>query len=928
VITGGPATPARIRHRTNGTATAPAAPVPAPPPPHGPQRHGHGTGVTAPAPAIAPTTGPTTGVRRVPVGLCVPGSIDPMNAHQLRSAFTGFYAERGHTVVPSASLIPHDPTVLFTIAGMVPFKPYFLGDEPAPWARATSVQKCFRTVDIDIVGTTERHCTFFEMLGNFSFGDYFKNDAIAFAWELFTGVLGVDGERLWVTVHDSDDEAEEIWADAVGVTRDRIQRLGEDNWWGMGDTGPCGPSSEMFYDRGERYGDGGGPAHGTEERYVELYNLVFMQSNRLPDGSIVDLPTKNIDTGAGLERNLPVVQGVDSLYDTDLFRPVVAVAEELTGVRYGAGPSGDVALRILADHARAMAMLVADGVLPSNEGRGYVLRRVIRRAVRRAFQLGVTEPITPRLVAAAADVLGPTYAVLVEDLDLIQATVEREEGSFLRTLASGSAILEHELAGGTGRVSGDVAFRLHDTHGFPIELTMEMAAEAGAMVDAEGFERAMAAQRTRAQADARARRSAGGEEETYRELLDSSGPTTFTGYTHDQGPATVVAVLDGAEPGTVDIVLDRTPFYAESGGQVGDRGTITTETGRATVRDTQAVLPGLIVHRARIDGELFPGQDALAVIDAVRREATRRNHTGTHLLHAALRQVLGDHVRQQGSLVAPDRLRFDFSHHGGVRPEELALVADMANTQVLGDDPVEVIETSKAQAEAMGALAFFGDKYGERVRVVRAGSRSTELCGGTHVGALGMIGPITIVSEGSIGSNTRRIEAVTGAGSLALAEQRRRQLTDAAQLLRVEPEGVVEALERMLERQRQADKELQQLRGVALESRAVQVAAQAEGGVVVQRVDDLSSEELRDLAQAVRRRGADVVVMAGSPDGAKVALAVAASGAIDAGATAKELAALVGGGGGGSAELAVAGGRDVNRIDDMLAEARRRLVGA
>jgi alanyl-tRNA synthetase len=848
-----------------------------------------------------------------------------MDANQLRSAFTGYYAERGHTVVPSASLIPHDPTVLFTIAGMVPFKPYFMGDEPAPWRRATSVQKCFRTVDIDIVGTTVRHCTFFEMLGNFSFGDYFKAEAIPFAWELFTEVLGIDGDRLWVTVHDSDDEAEAIWRDGVGFPAERIQRLNEDNWWGMGDTGPCGPCSEIFYDRGERYGAAGGPAQGGEERYVELYDLVFMKFNRLADGSLEELPTPNIDTGAGLERMLPVLQGVDTLFDTDVLRPVVARAEELTQVRYGADEHSDVALRILADHGRAMAMLVADGVMPSNDGRGYVLRRVIRRAVRRAFQLGVITPITPGLVASAAEVLGQAYPVLHDEIDLIQATVEREEGNFRRTLAAGSLILEQELSR-SKTVPGEVAFLLHDTHGFPIELTMEMAAEAGAEVEVGGFESAMAAQRERARADARARRAAAGEEAVYRQLLDSGGPTVFTGYAHGQDPATVVAVMDGAD-GTAEIVLDRTPFYAESGGQVGDTGTITTETGRATVTDTQVALPGLIVHRARVEGEMFPGQDALAAIDVVRRDGARRNHTGTHLLHAALRQVLGDHVRQQSSYVAPDRLRFDFSHPQAVRPEEMAEVARTVNGQVLGDEAVEIIETSKAEAEAMGALAFFGDKYGERVRVVRAGSRSTELCGGTHVNALGMIGPVTVLSESSIGSNTRRIEAVTGAGSLAVAEERQRELVEAAQLLRVEPGGVVEALERVLERQRQAEKELQRLRGASLDARAAELAGGARDGVVVERVDGLSADQLRDLAQAVRRHGPEVAVVAGTADGAKVAVAVASGGAVDAGTTVKELAAIVGGGGGGSAELAVAGGREVSKIDEMLAEARRTVAG-
>jgi len=851
------------------------------------------------------------------------------SADQLRAAFTGFYVERGHVLVPSASLIPHDPTVLFTIAGMVPFKPYFLGEEPAPWPRATSVQKCFRTVDIDVIGSDERHCTFFEMLGNFSFGDYFKADAIPLAWELLTEVLGFDAERLWVTVHDSDDEAEKIWLEAVGLPPECIQRMGEDNFWAMGETGPCGTCSELFFDRGEQYGEAGGPAFGDPERYIEIYTLVFMQYNRLADGQLVELPKKNIDTGAGLERNLPILQGVPSLFETDVFRPVLAAAEQSMGVRYGADVHTDVSLRMLADHARAMAMLVGDGVLPSNDGRGYVLRRVIRRAVRRAFQLGVTQAVTPALVRSVAEVLGGAYPVLVEDLDRIQATVEREEGSFRRTLDSGSVLLEEALKGGTDRVPGDLAFRLHDTHGFPIELTMEMAAEAGAEVDVEGFEREMSAQRERARADARARRAVAGDEAVYRELLDRSGPTEFTGYQHYEEPASVVAVQAGAEPGTVEIVLDRTPFYAEGGGQVGDTGVITTETGRARVTDTQSVVPGLIVHRASVEGELFPGQDALAVIDASRREAIRRNHTGTHLLHAALRQVLGDHVRQQGSLVAPDRLRFDFAHPSAVRREELAEIGTIANSDVLTDAPVEIVETSKAEAESMGAIAFFGDKYGERVRVVKAGARSMELCGGTHVAALGMIGPVSVVSEGSIGSNTRRIEAVTGAGALALLSEHQNVLQDAARMLKVETTGVLEALERVLERQRQSEKELTRLKAAHLDEQAAEIFAQAANGAVVRREDGRSADSLRDLAQAVRSAGAEVVVLAGSPDGAKVALAVASgSSSIDAGSTAKELAQIVRGGGGGTSQLAQAGGSDTSMIDEMLAEARRRLGGA
>jgi alanyl-tRNA synthetase len=845
-----------------------------------------------------------------------------MRAQGLRSAFTDFYAQRGHHVAPSASLVPNDPTVLFTIAGMVPFKPYFLGEEPAPWPRATSVQKCFRTVDIDIIGRTTRHCTFFEMLGNFSFGDYFKADAIPFAWELMTETLGIDGERLWVTVHEDDDEAESIWLDVVGVPAGRVQRMGEDNFWQMGETGPCGPSSELYFDRGEALGSAGGPARGGEERYVELYNLVFMQFNRRLDATLEPLPKTNIDTGAGLERILPVLQGVPSLFDTDVYRPIVEAAESLTGARYGADPHTDVSLRILADHARAIAMVVSDGIVPSNEGRGYVLRRVVRRAVRRAFELGVVTPVTPSLVRQAIAVLGDAYPELVDRADSIVETVEREEAGFRRTLEAGSAMLEGALSSGITTVPGELAFKLHDTHGFPVELTMEMAAEAGVEVDVEGFEKAMAEQRHRAQADARARREAVGEETLYRELLERAGPSTFTGYAHYEEPATVVGVIPGSEPERVELVLDRTPFYAEAGGQVGDTGTITTETGKARVLDTQAVLPGLIVHRANVEGEIFPGQDALAVIDAGRRESIRRNHTGTHLLHSALRQVLGDHVHQQGSLVAPDRLRFDFSHHSGLAPEELRDITEVANADVLTDADVEVIETSMDEARAMGALAFFKDKYGDRVRVVRAGSHSTELCGGTHVDALGMIGPITVVSEGSIGANTRRVEAVTGRGAVSLLEERQRTVEDAARLLRVEPDGVIDALQRLLDRQRQADKELERLRSERLDHEAVALAGEH---FVVARRDGLSPDQLRELAQAVRRRGARVVVLAGSPDGAKAAVAVASDGSVDAADTVRELATLVGGGGGGSPDVAVAGGRDPGGLDAVLDAARRRL---
>jgi len=863
------------------------------------------------------------------------------DADHLRDAFTRFFIDRGHTAVPSASLIPHDPTVLFTIAGMVPFKPFFLGDEVPPWSRATSVQKCFRTVDIDIVGTTLRHCTFFEMLGNFSFGDYFKADAIPFAWELVTEVLGIDGDRLWVTVYETDDEADAIWRDAVGVRPERIQRLGDDNFWKMGDTGPCGPSSEIFIDKGAAYGEDGGPAFGGSERFVEIWNLVFMQYNRGADGSTEPLPRPSIDTGAGLERILPVIQGVDSLYDTDLFRPMLDTAQSITGKTYGRDERTDIGLRIMADHGRAMSMLVADGVLPSNEGRGYVLRRIIRRAVRRARQLGVTQPCTGRLVDTAVAMLGAAHPGLAEQHRLITDVAAREEDGFLRTLATGSAILDEVLASGEAVVPGEVAFRLHDTYGFPVELTVEIAEEVGSKVDLEGFEAAMDRQRTQARAAARAGRAAAGDE-AYRSVLDTEGRTLFVGQSPDgySAPARVVAVLADEDPehaGQVELFLDRTPFYAESGGQMGDIGTIVTETGTAYVYDTVSALPGLTSHRATVTGEVFAGQDALATIDGPRRDALRRNHTGTHLLHAALRSVLGDQVRQQGSLVAPDRLRFDFSHHGAVAPEELAAVAAMANADVLTDATVTVTETSKAEAEAMGALAFFGDKYGERVRVVRAGPHSVELCGGTHVGALGMIGPITVVSEASIGSNTRRIEAVTGTGALERMADREALLAEAAGLLRTDPEHVNEAIERLLERQRAAEKSLEQAHARELRAEAASLVGVAEHGAVVARRDGLTPDQLRDLAQEIRSRGElRVVVLGGSPDGTKASVAVSADrtaahadtgGQLHAGDLVKQIAPLLGGGGGGSPEVAVAGGKDPSGLDRALDEARRLTAG-
>ena len=853
-----------------------------------------------------------------------------MQANDLRAAFTRFFAARGHEVVPSASLIPYDPTVLFTIAGMVPFKPYFIGEEQPPWPRATSVQKCFRTVDIDIVGTTTRHGTFFEMLGNFSFGDYFKDQAIPYAWELLTEAFGIDGDRLWITVYETDDEAADIWRDAIGIPAERIQRMGEDNFWEMGETGPCGPCSEIYYDKGDVYGAPGGPLTGGAERFVEIWNLVFMQFNRQLDGSMEPLPRPSIDTGAGLERILPILQGTDSIFATDVLAPLVETAQSLTGITYGGDDAADVGLRILADHGRAMTMLVSDGVLPTNEGRGYVLRRLIRRAVLAARRLGTDTPVTPALAASAVEVMGRAYPVLVENLGLVQEVVEREERGFDRTLRTGLSLLEEAMAEASERparrLSGEVAFRLHDTHGFPIELTEELAAERGLTVERDVFDAAMEEQRNRARLAART--PAAADEHAYRLLLDDVGPTTFVGREHYTLATRVTAVLAGSEPGTAEIFLDRTPFYAEGGGQVGDTGTIVTETGRAVVYDTKPALPGLVAHRARVEGEIYADQDALATIDGERRDATRRNHTGTHLLHASLRQVLGDHVRQQGSLVAPGRLRFDFSHSAALAPEELEAVVRVANEDVLTDDEVHTTEATKVEAEAMGAVAFFGDKYGDVVRVVRAGPHSLEFCGGTHVGALGSIGPISVVSEGSIGSNTRRIEALTGRPSLERSLERDAQLAETATLLRTEPDSVVEALERLLERQRSAEKELARLRDSAVAAEAAALVAEARDGTLVARRDGRSADELRALALAARRSGSlRAVVLGGSPDGTKVSIVAATGGQPDAGALVKSVAAVVGGGGGGSPEVAVAGGREPGQLDEALAQAARLLDG-
>ena len=855
----------------------------------------------------------------------------PTTADEFRRAFVEFFTERAHVHVPSASVIPVDKSLLFTVAGMVPFKPYFTGEETAPYARAVSVQKCVRAGgkhnDLDDIGRTNRHFSFFEMLGNFSFGDYFKADAIPWAWEFITGVLQLDTDRLWVTVHTEDDEAEQIWRDRVGFPAERIQRLGEPNFWRMGETGPCGPSSEIFWDLGQAFGPEGGPITETD-RYIEIWNLVFMQFDQQADGTRALLPKPSIDTGAGLERLLMVVQDKTSIWDIDVFQPALEQAQRETGARYGTDDRTDVSLRIVAEHARTMTFMVSDGVRPSNQERGYVLRRIIRRAVRHAYMLGAREVVTPRMVDVVVDTMRGAYPEITGTLDVVRKVVQREEEAFRATLQRGVEMLDGIVE--RGDVSGEDAFFLHDTLGFPIDLTREMAAERGRAVDIEGFDTRMQEQRVRARAAAVAGRA------------DDAGvvvtePTEFTGRREYTSSAKILALVvageqvDQADEGAdVEIVLDRSPFYAESGGQIGDTGTITTAAGAIVdVSDAQYGLPGQVLHKGRVRvGTIVEGDEVEAAIDGTRRDRIRRNHTATHVLHWALREVLGRHVQQAGSLVAPDRLRFDFSHHEPVSPEQLAEVERLANAQVISDAPVRHYETTKAEAERIGAIAFFGEKYGDIVRVLEAGP-STELCGGTHVHALGFIGPIKIVSEGSIGSNLRRIEAMTGDGAFEYIEFEEQLLRRAGDLLRATPKEVPDKIERMAEQVRTLQQELNRLKAKEASGLATELARRADRGVVVERRDGLNPNELRQLAvETVRALGSGVVGLAGATDG-KAGIAVAVSKDVIArGASADAIAGpgaeLLGGRVGKGADAVVGGGRNADQVDAALEAVREQ----
>ena len=864
----------------------------------------------------------------------------PFTANELRRAFTDFFVARGHEPVPSASLIPHDPTILFTVAGMVPFKPYFVGDEVPPFQRAATVQKCVRAGgkhnDLDDVGRTKRHLVFFEMLGNFSFGDYFKESAIPWGWEFVTEVLGLDGDRIWITVHESDDEAEALWHDTVGVPMDRIQRLGDkDNFWQMGETGPCGPCSELHIDRGPEFGPPGGPLNDPQgDRFMEFWNLVFMQYDQSADGTRTRLPKPSIDTGAGLERILTLLQGTDSIWETDAMFPLIETAQSVTGAKYLVGDYGDrssFSLRVLAEHARSSTMMVADGVFPSNEGRGYVLRRIIRRAIRHAYMLGTEKLVMPALTRSAVEVMGDAYPDVRRQSDFIFEVLSKEEERFRQTLKTGLGILEDEIARSTksdsdrgATLSGSTVFLLHDTYGFPVEVTEEIMLERHLSIDLDGFRDEMEQQRLRAKAARKGGEIDPARHDAYREILEAHGTTDFVGYESDECQGSVLAVIEDAH-GEFEVFVDQTPFYAESGGQVGDTGRLIGPNGELEVLDTTFALPGLRMHHCRaIKGVLEVGQSIRAVIDLERRAAIRKHHTATHILHWALREVLGDHVKQAGSLVDEDRLRFDFSHYESVTAEELGRIETLANQHTLSNTGVRSLETSKDEALSMGAIAFFGDKYGDRVRVLTAGP-SIEFCGGTHVDATGDIGLIKIVSEGSIGANLRRIEAVAGRRTLDVLQRDRQTISEVVKLVGGHGDDVLGGVQRKLDDLKALQEEVRTLRSQAAAGRAQDLRGSAVEGVVVARVDGLNPADLRELALAVRSLpDIDAVVLGGLAPGGGVSLvsAVRPGGNRVAGALIQSAAKAVGGGGGGKGDVATAGGKNPEGLDQALSLAR------
>ena len=879
-----------------------------------------------------------------------------MESAEIRRRFLGYFERNGHTVVPSASLLLDDPTLLFVNAGMVPFKPYFLGEAMPPYARATSVQKCVRTLDIEEVGKTTRHASFFQMCGNFSFGDYFKAGAIPFAWELLTGSqsdggFGFDPDRLWVTVLGDDQEAIDIWL-KTGVPRERIQSRGfKDNYWSMGVPGPGGPCSEIYFDRGPEHGREGGP-EADEDRYLEVWNLVFMQDELSEVRTKEDfdisgsLPKKNIDTGMGLERMAALLQGVDNIYEIDTTKVILDRASQLTGVKYGAEERTDVRLRVIADHARTCAFLIADGVLPSNEGRGYVLRRIMRRVVRNMRILGCADPAMSELIDASVASMGSQYPELADAQSRIRSVATAEEEAFTSTLKQGTQIFDLAVADakaattGTPTLSGASTFQLHDTFGFPFDLTLEMASEHGVHVDEDGFRRLMKEQRDRAKADAKSRKAGLTSPTVYRDVMERIGTTTFTGYDEVVTESSIggllkdgVAVSSASVGDNVEVILARTPFYAEAGGQLGDHGFIDVSGGgRVEVYDVQSPVPGIFIHRATVvDGELSIGESAVGRVDLERRNAISRAHTATHMIHKAFREALGDTATQMGSENSPGRLRFDFPSAGAVPESVMRDVEDRVNTLLLDNLPVTAEYMSQDAARKIGAMALFGEKYGDTVRVVSVGDWTRELCGGTHTRSSGNLGVVKFLSEGSIGAGVRRVEALVGADAYRFLAREHVLVTQLAELVKVRVEELPDRIEGLLSRLKDAEREIDKVRAAALRSQLGSLVRTDEvGTVVVKRLilpAGTSAADLRELVVELRGTLPDSqagIVIGFTHDDARVSTCIAANGAAisaghSAGALLQAIAPHLHGKGGGKPDLAQGGGTNLEGVPTAMA---------
>ena len=890
-----------------------------------------------------------------------------MESAEIRSRWLRFFESDNregltHTVVPSASLIADDPNLLLVNAGMVPFKPYFLGEITPPFKRATSVQKCVRTLDIDEVGKTTRHASFFQMCGNFSFGDYFKEGAIALAWDLLTrpiseGGYGFPEEKLWVTVYLTDDEAADIWHKKIGIPKERIQRRDmADNFWSMGVPGPCGPCSEIYYDRGPAYGIDGGPI-ADENRYLEIWNLVFMQNERGAGGGkdgypiLGELPAKSIDTGLGLERTAALLQGVENIYEIDTTMQILTRAMDLTGVKYGKNEKSDVSLRVIADHARTSAMLIGDGVTPGNEGRGYVLRRMMRRTIRNMRLLGTNDPIMSELTMAAIGAMGPQYPELISDQKRILAVSVSEEESFLQTLKSGTQIFDvasSQLKKEKKSIlPGEEVFKLHDTYGFPFDLTLEMAREEGLEVDEAGFTKLMNEQRDRAKADAKAKKSGHTDLSEYKKIADSKGVGEFIGYTHIRSEATLNGILvNGLSVSTahagddVEIVLDRTPFYAEGGGQLADGGTITLSNGAViAIDDVQMPIKDLSVHRGRvISGEITLGDGALAEIDDERRSAISRSHTATHMVHKAFREFLGETATQAGSENSPGRFRFDFPATGAVPDSVLSDVESRVNTLLLEDLEVSAEVMSQEAAKKIGAMALFGEKYGDRVRVISVGDWARELCGGTHVTRSGQLGVIKLLSESSIGAGVRRVEALVGIDAYKFLAREHVLLNSLTELIKgSRTEELPERISDLLTKMKEIEKELAAVRSAAAMSDLSSLAAKAKvvngtSLIALKIADGVVVDDLRKIALDLRNRSADsVVVLISVADGKPVLVCAVSDAARDkgikAGALVKIGSTILGGGGGGKDDFAQGGGTSASEVTNALTAIEKALSG-